>query len=114
MNTHTPFGTPTQTFLEETWCSRAYIYVNILQNGLTSGFHTGSGGGGEDHEFPPPPSLSTKGVGKEKYMYIQYYAVISVKIGHCFQHKQFKLFIPTFGPQVPNETFMSEDQSLNI
>ena len=113
MNTHTPFGTPTQTFLEETWCSRDYIYVNILQNGLTSGFPTGSGGG-DDHEFPPPRSLSTKGVGKEKYMYIQYYAVISVKIGHCFQHKKFKLFFPTFGPQVPNVTFISEDQSLNI
>ena len=79
------------------------------------GFQQGVGGGGEDHEFPPPPSLSTKGVGEEKYMYIQlYYAVISVKIGHCFQHKQFKLFFPTFGPQVPNGTFMSEDQSLNI
>ena len=37
-------------------------------------------------------------------MYIQYYAVISVKIGHCFQHKQFKLFFPTFRSQVPNET----------
>ena len=47
-------------------------------------------------------------------MYIQYYAVISVKIGHCFQHKQFKLFFPTFRSQVPNETLLSEDQSLNI
>ena len=77
------------------------------------GFQQGVGGGGGSW-VPPSPSLSTKGVGKGKYMYIQYYAVISVKIGHCFQHKQFKLFFPTFRSQVPNETLMSEDQSLNI
>ena len=78
------------------------------------GFQQGVGGGGEDHEFPPPPHSARRGLAKENTCTSNIMLSFQFKKATVFQHKQFKLFFPTFRSQVPNETLMSEDQSLNI
>ena len=90
-----------------------YLF-NYLKYEPCSGFLPGGGGSGpptQHHRggFPPPPLMAKK-------IYIPYFAVIPVKIGH-FKHLNWKNVIsfshgrgppdpPPFGP--PSQTFLAE------